>query len=66
MQINTSGGDIDTDVNELIVNPCGAPLSSLAVATATPVANCPQACRNFASVIADWAMLDKAVTSILS
>jgi hypothetical protein len=37
MQMRTSGGSSDTDVNEFTVSPMGAPSASRVVTTVTPV-----------------------------
>src|SRR6266480_4593856 len=42
---STSGGDSDTELNELIVSPRGSPASENAVTTATPVGNTLSASR---------------------
>ena len=44
--MDTSGGESETDVKELTVNPWGTPPASKTVAMVTPVANRPQARRN--------------------
>src|ERR1700691_3074449 len=42
----TSGGTSDTEVKELAVMPCAAPLASCTVTTVMPLANLPQMRRN--------------------
>ena len=65
MQMRTSGGAMDTEVNELMVKPWGVPSLARTVATATPVANSAQARRN-SSGGNDGGLLDKGLTLILS
>jgi hypothetical protein len=45
---NTSGGDIDTELNEFAVRPTKLPSGARPVTTVTPVANIPSAVRNSA------------------
>ena len=45
-QMSTSGGASETEVKELTVSPCGAPLESSTLAMVTPVAKRLQARRN--------------------
>src|SRR5438552_2605905 len=46
-QTRIRGGSSDTDVKELAVKPCDSPASLRIVTTATPVAKCPHAMRNW-------------------
>ena len=64
---------METEVNELTVNPCGVPSEARTVATVTPVANIAQAFRKASALKRGaWlgcglgAGLDKGVTLILS
>jgi len=45
---NTSGGDSDTELNELAVSPTSSPVGRRAVTMVTPVAKVPSAARNWA------------------
>ena len=46
METSNNGGSSDTDENEFAVKPIGAPASSSAVTTVTPVMNVPKASRS--------------------